>query len=143
MTGLLVIAISINLPRILSYKHLLGRAAEALITFVAALVLISLWLIPNQTLKALGIETLAIGLFAFVSPVVFQFRARHAIEGITRTRRVVRAIIDLSAGLVFITAGCLLIAGSNAGLTWGAAGVIVSLVAGVLNAWVLLVEILR
>jgi hypothetical protein len=45
--------------------------------------------------------------------------------------------------LPFVVAGTILILGSGDGLNWAAAGIIVSLTAGVFNAWVLLIEILR
>jgi hypothetical protein len=41
------------------------------------------------------------------------------------------------------SAGMCLFLGADGGFHWAAAGVIVSLVAGVWNSWILLVEILR
>jgi hypothetical protein len=55
----------------------------------------------------------------------------------------VRTAVILAASAPFLIAGVLLFWGSSAGLYWAAAGVIVSLVAGVWNTWILLVEILR
>jgi hypothetical protein len=49
----------------------------------------------------------------------------------------------LLANLPFCICGVLLMRGSEAGLYWLAPGCIFSLLAGVANAWVLLVEILR
>jgi hypothetical protein len=46
LTGLLVVAISINLARILAIAQLPGRAAEGLIILVGAFVLSSVALIP-------------------------------------------------------------------------------------------------
>jgi hypothetical protein len=48
LTGLVVVAISINLPRILSYAHLPTRAGEALIGPVGAIIVTSLVLIPSR-----------------------------------------------------------------------------------------------
>lgn len=143
LTGLVVVAISINLSRILSYPHLPARAAEALITLASALVLMSLWLIPQETMKTLGLEALAIGLIGCLMPIIFKLRAIKTFAAYSRLRLVLRAIVDFGAGLIFLTAAVLLLKGNDAGLTWGAAGVIFSFVAGVLNAWVLLVEIMR
>lgn len=143
LTGLVVVAISINLSRILSYPHLPARAAEALITLASALVLMSLWLIPQETMKTLGLEALAIGLIGSLMPIIFKLRAIKTFAAYSRLRRILRVIVDFGAGLIFLTAAVLLLKGNDAGLTWGAAGVIFSFVAGVLNAWVLLVEIMR
>ncbi len=43
----------------------------------------------------------------------------------------------------FLVGAITLLAESGGGLYWTAAGIVGSLVAGVVNAWVLLVEILR
>ncbi len=50
---------------------------------------------------------------------------------------------DPARGRAIVVAGLLLLCGSSTGLYWIAAGVILSLIGGVFNAWVLLVEILR
>jgi hypothetical protein len=52
-------------------------------------------------------------------------------------------IVSAAVSLPLIAGGILLMAGSGAGVYWIAAGVILSLVAGIYGAWVLLVEILR
>jgi hypothetical protein len=52
LTGLLVVAISINLARILAIAQLPGRAAEGLIILVGAFVLGSVALIPDQSARA-------------------------------------------------------------------------------------------
>jgi hypothetical protein len=50
----------------------------------------------------------------------------------------------MTAGVPVIVAGVLLLtSGASEGLHWLAAGIIVTLVTAVWNAWVLLVEILR
>ena len=48
LTGFVVVAISINLSRILSYLHLPARAGEALIGPVGAITATSLVLIPAR-----------------------------------------------------------------------------------------------
>lgn len=48
-----------------------------------------------------------------------------------------------AAAALALAGGALLWAGAEAGLYWIAAGVLMTLVAGVMNTWVLLVEILR
>jgi hypothetical protein len=52
LTGLLVVATSINLARILAIAQLPGRAAEGLIILVGAFVLGSVALIPDQSARA-------------------------------------------------------------------------------------------
>jgi hypothetical protein len=143
LTGLVVVAISINLSRILSFPFLPGRAAEALVTLVGALVLSSLWLVPDQPLRLLGLEVLAIGVVTLLVPLVIQLRSLGAAEGLPAATRLARAAGSAVPSLLFIAAGLLFLSGWTAGLYWVAAGVIASLVAGVWNGWVLLIEILR
>ncbi len=143
LTGLLVVAISINLARILSFAQLPERAAEGLITLVAAFVLASIGLVPSQPVKLFGAEVLAIGLVTFLVSLAVQLRSWNAIASVSPVKQYARATVGAAASLPFIVAGTLLLNGSDAGLYWIAAGIIISLVAGVWHAWVLLVEILR
>lgn len=142
LTGLVVVAISVNLSRILSFAQLPGRAAEALITLTGALVLTSLGLVP-QAPSRFGAEVLAIGLLAFMGPLIIQLRSRRFNQDVSPTKRSLRMFVSAAVSLPLIVGGALLLSDSGAGLYWIAAGVILSLVAGVYGAWVLLVEILR
>jgi modulator of FtsH protease len=143
LSGLVVVAISINLARILSVPQLPGRAAEALIVLVGVLALTSAALVPNQPITLFGAETLAIGLVMFLVPLVIQWRAVTPPSDVPLWRRYVRVVINAVASLPIVAAGVMLGLGSDAGLYAVAAGVIFSLMAGVFSAWVLLIEILR
>jgi modulator of FtsH protease len=143
LTGLLVVAISINLARIITVPHLPGRAAEGLVTLVAALALSSLALMPDQKMLEFGTEACVIGLIALGLPLRLQLTSLHSTPHLSTGQKLLRALINITPGLFFVIGGALVVAGVVAGLTWLAAGVLVSLVAGVWNAWVLLVEILR
>jgi len=138
-----VVAISINLSRILSFANLPTRAGEALILLVGAIVLTSVALVPNQPAMLVGAEMAAVGLVTLAAPLVNQVRLWNLDAGVPPALRFVRTAVILAASAPFLIAGVLLFWGSSAGLYWAAAGVIVSLVAGVWNTWILLVEILR
>ncbi len=141
LTGFVVVAISINLARILSYEHLPTRAAEALIGPVGAITATSLVLIPDQPVALLGAELIAVGLIIVVAPIVFQARAWSSRPDIGE--RITRAATSEGFNLTFIVGGALIFAGAHAGLYWIAAGDILRIIAIVLSAWVLMVEILR
>jgi hypothetical protein len=141
LTGFVVVAISINLARILSYEHLPTRAAEALIGPVGAITATSLVLIPDQPPALLGAELIAVGLIIVVAPIVFQARAWSSRPDIGE--RITRAATSEGFNLTFIVGGALIFAGAHAGLYWIAAGDILCIIAIVLSAWVLMVEILR
>jgi hypothetical protein len=138
-----VVAISVNLARILSVALLPGRAAEALIVLAGALVVASVALVPRQPLAVLGAEALVIGATTLGGAVVIQRRAWRIAGARPEFKPFTRLLLSLAVSLPILVAGVLLVRGAEAGLYWAAAGVILSLVAGVANAWVLLVEILR
>ena len=86
---------------------------------------------------------LATGLFMVVAPIVIQLRSWSVREEATAVERIVRASTSAGFGLAFVIGGALVIAGSRAGLYWLAAGDIACIIAVVLNAWMLMIEILR
>ena len=61
LTGLLFVAISINLDQILKYAGLPGRAAGTLGMLVSALVVSGFALAPGQSSRVLGVEIAAVG----------------------------------------------------------------------------------
>jgi hypothetical protein len=141
LTGFVVVAISINLSRILAYPHLPTRAAEALIGPVGAITATSLVLLPGQPAMLLGAEIILIGLFMVTAPVVFQARAWRVRKD--AWERTMRAVSSTVFSLAFVVGGALLFEGARSSLYWIAAGDILVVFAVVLSAWVLLVEILR
>jgi hypothetical protein len=143
LTGFVVVAISINLARILAYPSLPRRAGEALIGPVGAITVASLILIPGQPALLLGAEVLAVGLIMVVAPIVFQVRWRRDREDATAVERVARAATSAGYSLAFVIGGALLMASVGAGLYWIAAGIVACVIAVVFSAWVLMVEILR
>lgn len=143
LTGLVVVAISINLSRILSMPNLPGRAGEALVLLVAAIAVASAALVPYQPATLLGLEFAALGFFAAAIPLANQSTSWKSTQGLARSKKLSRVAICAAATLPFVMAGAMMILGCAGALYWVAGGVIVSLVAGVWNAWILLVEILR
>jgi hypothetical protein len=141
LTGFVVVAISINLARILSYPHLPTRAGEALIGPVGAITATSLVLIPDQPAALLGGEVVLVGLVMVVWPTVFQARSRR--KEATAVERIARNVTSAWFSMAFVIGGALLILGGRGALYWIAAGDILCLVAVVFNAWVLMIEILR
>ena len=75
LAGLLFVAISINLTKILEVRGLVGRAGEAIVLLVAVLVVSTLVLVPDQVRIALGSELLVTGLLAWSILVVIHVRA--------------------------------------------------------------------
>jgi hypothetical protein len=143
LVGLVVVAISINLSRILANALLPGRAAEGLIILVGAMVMNSLGLIPGQRASALGTEALVVGIATFLIVLTIQLRSLRVVSDLPATAKYVRFAMNAVACLPIALGGLLLARGAGGGLDWIAAGVLLSLITGVYNTWVLLIEILR
>jgi len=143
LAGMVVVAISINLGRILEAPALPGRAAEALIPLAGVAVISLLGLTPDQPITLFGWETLVAGALIWTSTTVIHRRSVTAHHADPRTLRWPRILLANVQSLPFVAAGVLLIQEGAHGLYWIVPGVILCLIAGILNTWVLLIEILR
>ncbi len=143
LVGLVAVAISINLARILAFPKLPSRAAECLVILTCVLLISSLALIPGQGTTLFGGEALALGLASSgVSLANLVNQARGHID-VPLFRIFAAASASALATLPVVVGGALLATGHVSGLDWIGAGIVVSLAVGVMNAWVLLVEIMR
>jgi modulator of FtsH protease len=143
LTGLVVVAISINLARILEHAELPARAAGALVPLTAVIVVALMGLIPDQSTAALGREILAAGACAWVLGAFLLTRWMPASSPAPRWRRRTARMLSHVQSLPFIVAGVLVLLRVPGGLYWIVPGVIATLLAGIVNTWVLLIEILR
>jgi hypothetical protein len=143
LTGLVFVALSINLKTILELPGASGRAGEALVVLVEPVLLGLAGLVRHQGRPALGAEWLAIGLLGGTATAVLLLRGRLAMAERTFFEVAARVTPVLGANLLVLLAGVLLLGGSLNGLYLQAAGVALCLLAGITAAWVLLVEILR
>ena len=141
LTGLVFVAVSINVQHILKFAGLPERALATLLLLLGVVIVSMVGLTPGQGPVALGAELIAIGL---VGVLVTTRLIRHpqADPEVTRTRAGVLVVVAAGT-LPFIVGGVSVILGAGGGLYWILAGMVFALVGAVLNAWVLLVEILR
>jgi len=142
LVGLLVVAISINISRILGFASLPDRAASALIPLAGVLVVCLLALVPQPTWAFAG-EVLVTGVAIWAQTGRLLFRWFRNTEGVRLQWVLFHIPLNQVQTVPFIVAGVLLALGFPSGLYWIVPGVIASLLAGLLNTWVLLVEILR
>ena len=144
LAGLLVVAVSINIERILKYPSLPGRAGQTLLIVATALVIASLGLLPGQPAVYFGWEALAGGL---VVAVTGAREALHTLRLRKPSDPLAWIFIPLATTAYVcvppIIGGGLLVAGNDTGMYWVAAGIILAFLATLQNGWVLLVEILR
>ena len=141
LTGLLFVSLSINLQHILGQVWLPRRAAMTLVLLFEALVIAILGLVPGQSPTTFAVELLSVGgaVWLFATGV-FTVR-RPAIDQLAPI--VVIAVAAHLATLPVIAAGATLLARSGGGLYWLVPALILLLGVEVMNAWVLLIEILR
>jgi modulator of FtsH protease len=144
LAGLLFVAISINLERILALRGLPGRALEAMALLVAVLVTSTFGLVPGQPRQLLGAELVGVGVVLLAILVPIEVRAlRDRAGGQTRPVRLVSATMTLAAAVPFLGAGSSLILHAGGGLYWLVPAVVLALFDAIVSAWVLLIEILR
>jgi hypothetical protein len=143
LAGLLFVALSINLDRILAGYRLTARAGSTLILLGTPLLIALLLLIPDQSDAALGWELVVLGVLsggalAALNPPWLRAPEQHLSwwVAINATPMLLLAASTIIAGIGTMTE-------SLGGLYWLPAGIIAALVAALENAWVLLVEILR
>jgi hypothetical protein len=143
LAGLLFIAVSINLKQILEIKSLPSRAAQTLILFATPLISALLVIVPGQARIALGAELLATGLSIGGTQVWLNLHATRRPEETAWRRLVGRVFPTVLSCACLAIAGATLIAAAGGGLYWPVPSVLAALIFGLINVWVLLVEILR
>jgi hypothetical protein len=143
LAGLLFIAVSINLKQILEIKSLPSRAAQTLILFATPLISALLVIVPGQARVALGAELLATGLCIGGTQVWLNLHATRGPEETAWRRLVGRVFPTVLSCACLAIAGATLIAAAGGGLYWLVPSVLAALIFGLINVWVLLVEILR
>ncbi|MEI9929432.1 MAG: hypothetical protein WDM89_02385 [Rhizomicrobium sp.] len=143
LAGFVIVAISINLNRIVSFPWLPGRAAETLVAPTGVLILSSFMLVPHPPAAALAFELTVTGAAMWLMPTIIQLRVLGRQHEVPRRSLITRFLLTQISSLPVIGTGVLLWLGDKDPWGWIVPGVIASLIATVINAWVLLVEIVR
>lgn len=143
LAGLVFVALSINLARILRTPGVTGRGAESLAlllgpTFVA---IVGLWPADDPARVGIAIATVGIGLWLTVTTI--EFLTVGGSPATTGAQRGLRVLLGQLGTLPIIIAGASLVTGIGFGLDFLVLGAIAGIVAGLVGAWLLLVEILR
>ena len=140
LTGLLFVAVSINLKEIIEDGA--DRALQTLLLLLSVVIVSLFGLAPDQSIETLGVELAVIGAVVLVASAWAIVRSPVA-EGAPSWFRFSWGLLALPGPLFYLVGGVSLIAGSGGGLGWVLAGIVSAILGGVVNAWVLLVEILR
>lgn len=143
LAGMLFVALSINLAEIVKDPVLPGRALETVATLTGALLTASLMLLPEQDPPFLGIELVVVAAAVWLLVSSLEVRRWRVIEAQYRSTLPAQVALGQLATVPAIVAGALLVSDQPAGYAVLAVGILMSFVTAIVNAWVLLVEILR
>jgi hypothetical protein len=142
LTGLVFVAVSINVERILQFRGLPERALATVLMLLSVVLVSLLGLMPGQTSTALGLELLALSLV--FGGLIFRLSSPRRAEDDRSLAQVASHGLLIALGTVPLLVGPVsLLAEAGGGLYWIAAGIVLATSGAVANAWVLLIEILR
>jgi hypothetical protein len=143
LAGLVFVAVTINIERILRLRGLPGRAGESVILFLGALCQCAFVLVPHQPVEALAIELIVSGVvvWALLSAIVLPTLRRPSRQ--PRSWHATRVVAVHLATVPVVLAGCSLLGWPPGGLYWLVGGVLFAIIIATANAWVLLVEVVR
>lgn len=143
LTGLVFVALSINLAKILTQPGLSARGGETLILWAAALFTSLMTLIPGQPSWVMAIKFGVVGLFAWGWPTMIHVGAGRLGHYGQRWQFVLRVLFHQVATLPFVLAALSIVFAIDGTQYLLASGVLLTLGVGLFNAWILLVEIVR
>jgi hypothetical protein len=143
LTGLLFVALSINLKQIVANPGLVARAIEVLVVLTAALILSTLLLMPSQPTGAAGIEIIATAIAVSAVAAWIHIRTDRKALGVSGFAFTMRVVGAHSGPVVLVIGGVSLLAQNGGGLYWVVPAVLAMIVVSIIGAWVMLVEILR
>jgi modulator of FtsH protease len=142
LAGLVFVAVSINVDRVLRLRGLPERALATVMLLLSVVLVSLLGLMPGQSRAALAGELLGVGLVFAV--VILALTSRSMATSDRQPVHVFSQWLLVGLGTVPVVLGAVsLFVEAGGGLYWVAAGIVLATTGAVANAWVLLVEILR
>jgi hypothetical protein len=147
LSGLIFVGLSVNIQEVLEIEkrdgsnYLTGRAIEALVALLNVLVISLVALTPMIHRWTLACFILLTAVTSAISPA----RATYAGLSAGHVSAGTASRIGFACALTWtlIAAGVTLVAGHGGGLDWLPAAFVLAILVAAINAWVLLVEILR
>jgi hypothetical protein len=142
LAGLVFVAVSINVDRILRLQGVPERALATVMLLLTVVLVSLIGLIPGQSRAALASELLGVGLVFAV--LILWLTSQSIASGDEQRVHAVSHWLLVGLGTIpVVLGGVSLFAEAGGGLYWVAAGIVLAITGAVANAWVLLVEILR
>lgn len=144
LAGLVIVAGSVNIERIIKAPSLTSRLGAAISTLVLALVIAAVGLAPGEHLSSSAYGWIIV--VGSLAALPFQIAATRRIfehVGGPRGSKLPKSAIGYLPVVLYLVGGLLIAFGSGAGLTLIALGCLLAIIVGILVSWVVLVEILR
>jgi hypothetical protein len=138
LLGLLFVAVSINLAKILQFRQLPVRAVEALLALSSVMVVCTFALVPAQSEFAYGLEIALTGLLTWIAQTAALIATRDS-----GYESPLRILLNQLPAFPFFVGGIEMACGFGAGIYWIVPGILLSIVSSLFTAWVLLIEIQR
>lgn len=137
LTGLLFVALSINMTKVLQGQGWIGRSVEVLVLLTSVMVLSILLLIPGQGAPTAATEILCFAALVAATIAYIHIRAPHR-------RLFAMRVVGGQLGPIFlIVGGVSLLAQNGGGLYWVVPALVAAMVTAIIGAWVVLVEAAR
>jgi modulator of FtsH protease len=143
LAGLVFVAVSINLSRIIELPGVASRASDAILILASALIGTLMALVPGQPPSRLGLELLVLYVPAGLLPGLVQIRDLVRRKYYRLHHAIWRLLLHQVATIPLVLAGLSLRGYMGGGMDWFASAVILAFAVGLINAWILLVEIMR
>lgn len=147
LSGLIFVGLSVNIRTVLELDEhtgsnfLTGRAIEALVALLDVLVISLVALTPTISRGVLSGFILLTAVISAISPTRATMAARG--QGSLAAGTGWRIALAIAVTITLIGAGVTLAIGHGGGLDWLPITFVLSIAVAAINAWVLLVEILR
>ncbi len=147
LSGLIFVGLSVNIRTVLAadkregQNFLTGRGLEALAALLIVLVISLIGLVPAIARGALAAFILLVGFGSATLPVRALVASRNG-TGLDAPL-LLRLITAAGLTVTLLLAGVTLATGHGGGLYWLPAAFVLAIVIAAVNAWVLLVEVLR
>ena len=143
LAGLIIVAVSVNVKEIIAGSSLPARAGATIAAVVLILVTSTVLLVPDQPALFLGLEIVVFAIIALLLQLDASRRMLGSPEGAPRAVKLGNSAVCVAQLLIVVAGGVLIALGSPAGLGFVAFGFVMIFIVSTVNAWVLMVEILR
>ena len=147
LSGLIFVGLSVNIRTVRGTEKregqnfLTGRALEALAALLVVLLISLVGLTPDIPRGALAAFILLTGLVSATSPIRALLASRQ--QAAIGFPLVLRLVTTASLTVTLLLSGVTLATGHGGGLYWLPVAFVLAIVIAAINAWVLLVEVLR